>query len=358
MHIRCSSCHGAVWVELPTEKNQAAAACCKTCGQEYEFPSGRGPARVGKTLARDARQLAEERGVDLAGAYSVVLGTMTIEDVERVRAAPAPVAAAPRAAGTAFEADQDGLRYDPAFESAVRDGLLTSREAIQRGQRSMYAGMLAKRYRMTLETAYDVADNRISLLGAIRRNPQSETLPLELSLKKKNAWPLYGAIAATALVAILAVTFRPAAVVATVGRGATHTVGQAEIKTDGEGRILSVSALDPHSVLDAYCVADARRRFEPLGLTTPAEAVAGLRLGMMKRLLGSKEFLVIEIREDQKAGRWLAGDGVNPLVAAVAPPGAAAGIQPRNSTTPANFEAPRASLTNAEGRKKAPEATR
>ena len=316
MYLRCRSCHDALWVEFPSEANRIVTVQCKTCGQEYDLQAGRAPARVSRAVAKQARQVAKGEGIDLPGAYSVVLGALTVEDVQRVQA--------PAAKSTHGQSGDES--YDEAFEPAVKTGLLTAREATQRGQRTSYAQALASRYGFAIAIAYDVADNRVSLLNALRKQPNSGAVPIELKFKAQGASALRWAFAGGTLLLLLAVIYRPEAPVPVALKNTTRTIGAAEVKTDSKGLPVSVSALDPESVLEAYCAADSRQRLKPRGIVASAREVRGMRLGLLRRVQAPNEFLGIDIREDRNSNRWVAGDGVAPIVATRAPAGAELGL--------------------------------
>lgn len=333
MHIRCKSCHTAVWLEIPETTDRAASVGCKTCGQEYRLTADRRPDRTGRKLAREARRLAESNGIDLPGAYSILLGAMTLEEVRRIRTGGAPAAELPPVAATpraepAGDAGRARLPYDPAFEHAVKEGLLTPQEAAQRGQRSSYAGIVASRHNLPLPVAFDVADNKLSLLVALRQSAKAGTAPIELAFEPPRGVPLrFGLLGSAALIA-LAVVFRPTIPVPVAEHADTTRVVQGgEVRTDADGRVVSVSGPDPRTVLASYCAADREQRFEAMGLVPPPTGGVGTRLGLLRRVGGSDVLLSIEIHENRALERWVAGGGVEPLVAGPAPSGAANGIR-------------------------------
>ena len=69
------------------------------------------------------------------------------------------------------------LSYDPGFEPAVREGFLSRREAMARGNRNAFAEDLARRHRLPLDLAWQVADQRVHLHQVMLRVGRIAGLP-------------------------------------------------------------------------------------------------------------------------------------------------------------------------------------
>lgn len=323
MVIRCKACQEAVWIEA--ERLGAGSVTCDRCGQEYRIDSARKLKNAERRLSDEARRVAQREKIDLPGAYSVTLGLMTAAEVRELghggsiacRTTPTEEAAAPEAPA---KADPHAQRFDPAFRQAVEAGLLTSRQARERGKRETYAAMVAGRYRLAAETALAVADNRMSLLEAIRARDRSDSNAVPVSLPPSRAARL-ATLAALALAGAVVAFFalRPdAGHVATVAAVAAPSNGSVELRTDDRGRVVAIAALSPGEVLEAYCRASGGA-LAPLDTVVQAVPGQRVRLGLMHEPSEPDGVRSITIREDREAGRWVAGDGRTPLVADAAP---------------------------------------
>jgi hypothetical protein len=267
-------------------------------------------------LAAEARQLASSHEIDLPAAYSIVLGTMSLAEVQAVQVRAAvelpPMETAPATGG-----NEDS--YDPDFEPAVREGHLTPAQACRRGRRIAYAESIANRYGLPMAAAYDVADNRISLLLALWQNPAPASATVELGPARQARATLHWAFAGAAVLLVFAAYFRPGPAVSDERNSATRRVGSVEVRTDASGRITLVAAADPRSVLDGYCSAHESEQLRPLGVIASVAASRDARLGLFRRAGTPSETLSIDILENRRAQRWIAGDGVTPIVEGRAP---------------------------------------
>jgi hypothetical protein len=334
--IRCKNCQETIWVQ--TADVRSATVVCAHCSQEYRLQGWTKLSSAERRLSEDARKLARKEGIDLPGAYSVVLGIMSVEDVQELAgggSAPArdaaaaktkakvPAAApAPPAADTDLAKDGDRkYRYDPAFRDAVEGGLLTARQALERGKRDSYAAMVATRHRLPIEIAYSVADNRISLLEAMRQRKArpSSALPVSLDAGVARRWAMRGGIAAIAVAIVFAVwsgRAEEAKKQAEIVAGA----GEAEITADDSGRVVQIAGPTPGSVLTSFCQsAIPGKSLEALDLVASAAPGSRARLGLLRDPADPDTVLAITIREDRDGGRWIAGDGTAPLTASLAP---------------------------------------
>ena len=87
MTFRCSNCHGVVWIphsELQDRKDREDKSVrCRACSRQYDFGACSRVRTVGTVVAKEARDLARENGIDLPLAYSVALGIMRLEEALR-----------------------------------------------------------------------------------------------------------------------------------------------------------------------------------------------------------------------------------------------------------------------------------
>jgi hypothetical protein len=238
--------------------------------------------------------------------------------------------------------------YDPGFRAAVRDGSLTERQAVERGNRKAWAIRLAETQNLPLNLAYRVADGRITVRDA-RREHQAQQ---EASRPAPPPQPItprqQTAVAMGAAVVFLAILV--------VGVGAWHGYKEEVLvkeemgedaaeraavqsavepehvpepewqtepiatETDSEGRALSISAPSPRLVLIEYCAsASALHRYEPVELAPTVPPFPGARLGVYRDSAQLDKLFAIEIRKDPRSRRWSVGDGIRPITAVVAP---------------------------------------
>jgi hypothetical protein len=311
LYIRCATCHGSVWVTTDGAQSGSQQVACKTCRQSYELRLS----DVGATAARlslRGRQYALDHGIDLPGAYSVLLGIMGLDDVRDLGQDSRVQSAAPAA--------PDGISVDCDFEKAIAAGWLTRLQALQRGDRKEFASRLAKRHRLPMGLSYAVADNQISVLTAIRRRSASKRIVVrqDESSPTRESPLRVGLLLLVMAVGIGLGLWRPA--------NDASEVSRAEVRTDEQGRVVEVVGSDPRSVLDAYCqTGEPKGGFEAVDLENSAWS-SSIRLGILRNVADQETLLAIAIHYDKEARSWIAGDGRTPLIPVAAP---------RHSTNPA-----------------------
>ena len=319
MTIRCGKCHSAVWIQ-PGARESGSSVTCGRCGQEYVLKNWgklRGDQRA---LAARARRLAKERKLDLPGAYSLLLGVATVEELRELGDADSP------SCRTAPASDSRARQYDKAFQPAIDAGLLTTRQAADRGNREASAASLVSRHQLPKHVAYDVADNKISLLEAIRRRPPSEDA-VHVTFGNRMLVPLVLLASLFVVIVIVAAT-RNAGETFVGGSEAALELGPAEVRTDSQGQIFQVLGPDPRSVLEAFCTATGRR-LEPLDVVPTGRAGQRVRLGLLRDPQRPDSLRAITIHEDRVSGRWRAGEAGRALIADPAPPGAEVALRKR-----------------------------
>jgi hypothetical protein len=245
----------------------------------------------------------------------VLLGVATLEEMLGLAPAEEPAAEAP-ARG----------RYDPAFQPAVEAGHLTASEALRRGKREIYAAHVADRHALPKETAYAVADNRLSLREALHeRAPQAPVMIRIESSPGVSARTLLGALGVALALVVAGLYVASSKEEQTAGRTRLR-VGTSELFSDGEGRIVRVVGSSPDDVLATYCRHAAQGgALVALGVAPAAESTA-VRIGILRGPGEPRALLAIPIRSDAGSGRWYAGDGLRPLVPSDAPAGVEQGL--------------------------------
>jgi hypothetical protein len=324
--IRCKKCRAVVPIRLTEEDVGLGSVSCSNCGSKYTVNLPEKSSRPGRSLSERAQRLAAQHGIDRSGAYSIILGIMTPDELRKLED-PNPTPVAP-------DDDRRKHHYDRAFRPAVDSGKLTARQAAERGNREAYAGILSSRHGLAHEESLAVADNRCSLLEAIRLREQRK--------ERETAQPgvargrISRAAVLTAVLAVLVVLAfsgfvtrdRRTTIAPNATPGMPRAVGAASVTTDDSGRIVEVIGPDPRTVLRTFCVEAAKDgRYEPLDVVPSSRLGARARLGLFRDPRHPEDLLAISILEDRESSHWRAGDGHRPLVASPAPVGAEQAVQ-------------------------------
>ena len=264
------------------------------------------------------------------------LSTLTLAEVRDIldEAPPAErVAPAPGKSRTGH--------YDRAFQPAIDAGTLTEIQAIQRGSRQAFATRLVARHRIQLEDAYDVADNRKSLISLLRKRTASE--PIIAHYRRPASSARFVTIAALAGIALLVGAFlvrlfddevnRPAAEPQAQHRGpavrpetgrahaappatnlsALPVDAYARVQANEHGEVLSVEATDPGNVLVAFCKSQGSAgQLDPVDVVPTDPPSDDVRLGVLRNLAGEQDYRVVVIRRDPQTRRWFLGNTGNP----------------------------------------------
>lgn len=331
MHIRCGSCHGAVWFQITARTRMEPIVSCRTCSQEYDLGTTLDRIDVAD-LHQNALELAKSSEIDLQSAYSVLLGIFSIEEardscepnprppktavdiaVEATLDAAVDAALNDTADDTADTASADtasAVSFDPAFAEAIEAGHLTPDQAMQRGSRQAFAQSLVARHRLPLKRALAVADNRVPLLAAIREKKPRATINVDPERKRRSAVPFVIAGAAAMLVIgiFVALTWNPdEAGKAKVRPGSAKTqFATVEVTVNLDGELIEVSGQNPESVLAAYCESASSGERVPVGVEATDDDWTGLY-----REDGA--YYAVKIRRDSEHGLWVAGDAVEPI---------------------------------------------
>jgi hypothetical protein len=242
MYIRCLDCHSSTWLDRLDQDSRRQAVSCASCGRNYTLvvPEDLGSSQ--RDQYRRALSLAEEHGVDLPSAYSVLFGVMTLDEARGLRgravesfakAATAQTTAA-RETQTAQETDSrrsaaairypaghdpekraggkdsppasDEPVYDPGFRQAVLEGHLTPEQASERGSRRRMATRISQMHNLPMKLALKVVDNRMSLQAALEcRFPKAEAPPADAPPPGMTGWQ-QSAVALAGAAVLVAVT--------------------------------------------------------------------------------------------------------------------------------------------------------
>jgi hypothetical protein len=269
MYLRCPRCGACT--RVPLENMVDSTVNCARCGERHSTAGAGALGSTPESREQTALVFAKENHIDLASAYSVLLGVMPInrafsihgedpvEPTQRVR----PVAVA--------EPTPVSEIYDVNFASAVSDRLLTVRQAAERGDRELYASKLARRHGLSMDRAYLVADNRLRLDEALRQNAAAAergAVPPETASFFGSRLGIACAIAVACSICV-GIGWRLG-----VGSGGGHdgiqtiaalhsttetksastvTPSTAATRVNAVGQPLAIKARDPESVLSAFC---------------------------------------------------------------------------------------------------------
>lgn len=312
MYVRCAGC-GTTTRVVPTELDRGST--CISCGRHADLNRAHELGSTPNERYHRASAFAREKRIDLASAYSVLMGIIPME-----KALPIPV-------------DE---RYDHGFTDAIDAGFMTVQQAIERGDRVLYASTLQQRHGFPMDTAFLVTDNRMRLLEALAL--QSGDAPPAASDRHntRGVWNVVQVAVAFVLVgagtvAMLRTQERPAALAkevaaATEAPRAEHATSPdppqppavpqetVAFRTDAHGRVTEVSGPDPKTVLVGLCKhAQFSATLSPIAVAPAVPPSAGDRLGFVRDMNDLSVQRCVSIHRDFRTGRWFAGDGREPL---------------------------------------------
>ena len=342
MYFRCGICLGASWCEGARPPGAGDSVRCESCGRVHRVAPSE---QLGDTIARHyaaSLRLSNERSIDMASAYSVLLGVL---DEDRLAGLGHGGTTSSDGAGAAEHRNAPSTavltEFDPAFREAVDSGHLTVEEAIRRGDRRGFAVNLAVRHRVSLASAYAVADNRLSLHQAVARSQTGK--PVRRRRSTDHVTPKHKVLAVGAAVLFVSVSSwdlwcrnhgatrgETRSSPARVGLTDTPPVGPAtagereriapargrprglvDVRHNPAGEIVESVGPDPRAVLAAFCGSESTSSaaFEPLEITETVPRRNEARLGVFRDLAAGGRSRAIWMRKDWRTRRWIAGDG-------------------------------------------------
>jgi len=233
-----------------------------------------------------------------------------------------------------------GPRYDRAFESAVQAGFISIYEATARGNRQSYADHLSQRFRISIEVALTVTDNRIRLHEAVQaaEKVRERSRPRRRTMGRPLKWQLLTLVVGSVILGGLLGAdqwqrqvevgrqlerlSRPAP--GTAPRELAEStspagppavaIPAAQVERDAEGRVTRITASRPRDVLVALCdaatVPASCVSFEVLPTRPP---FPGRRLGTVLLSHPYGESRAMQIVRNRRTGRWSAGTGLTPI---------------------------------------------
>ncbi len=304
---------------------------CASCGRPLTLARAHELGATPSERFERALTFAQEHDIDLASAYSVLLGLVPLSAAARLPIEPAEPAKRDGAETSAAPAGE--LSHDPAFGPAVSRGRLTVRQAWERGDRVAYATRIASRHRLPMKLAFQVTDNVMTLRGALEQRrlaeerggnegEKVEPAPTR-SAAPLGARPSMWALAvAGALLALVSLRPEPQPLLGTA-EITRQDVGLAEVVTDSRRRVVEVLGPTPASVLSAFCATgrDAGR-YEAVDIAPSPLDPGRARIGLLRDPSNPEGVLAITIRIDPERQLWVTGDGRTPVEVRRAPAGA------------------------------------
>ncbi len=321
MTFRCNTCHAVVLVQAVERGSRPVSVACRSCGQHYQLDALDRSGRACQRLSTKARQLARDNQVDLIGAYSVALGIMTLEELREVGHSGSTACHTRGESQSTTHSRKD--RFDPAFRPAVDAGWLPPREALERGNRDVFATRLAGRHRLPMTAAYAVADNRLSLLETLRKHATQRKQP-RVAVRLKGSHPHK-----------LAMTMFPAAALLILMAGLGWYVVRTpypnepaitpsrlprsvEVQTDDSGAVLKVVGPSAQLVLVGFCGSGSGTKCEPVEIAIAKSRQADVRLGLFRYPTERETLYAINIQR-RGAQRWVLGNGEEPIRPTLSP---------------------------------------
>jgi len=323
-----------------TYSETASVVKCSSCGRDYSLAEAGSLGSTAVERSARAGDFAKAHEIDLASAYSVLLGIISLE------------AALSMSGGLHSAADPKAINYDPGFRSAVENGTLTRQQAVQRGDRVAYASRFAERHDLDMNLAFMIADNEITLAEALQRKTAPEvtadTLPdpgpstvrrlplagsLALALAALCAWAYWSGswdrgrdnsagtvtpeshpFGASTPTEVTSATPRPPAATEAEARSTAPAPSSVELVENENGTLTQVSGPDPQSVLEAFCWHPRNRaRLSPRSLTPSAVQSSGDQIGLIADLEHGSAVKAVVISRDPRSRRWRIGNGQTPI---------------------------------------------
>jgi len=270
----------------------------------------------------------------MATAYSFLLGLISREELSSVEEfeIEEPALDEEELLVKSAEGTLDASpAIDPGFQKAVARGRLTMEEAVRRGDRTVYADNLSRRYDLTMDLAFAVTDNRITLFQARKREEARPRPDMQIATPSAGGAGKRLAVLSIVAVAILGISWgvsqresaprsqtestlakhSPAKPTPT---GASPTYSSTEVLTDTRGRVTQVIGLDPRTVLLAYCGSEnGSATCDPLEIMDTVPPSREVRLGTFRHPESPDTVRAISIQRNRFSRRWVAGDGEQPI---------------------------------------------
>ena len=184
---------------------------------------------------------------------------------------------------------------------------------------------MARRHGLSISLALAVADNRLSLLQAMRKRGPGERIHVGAHKKSPRARPRRVALVAVLLLALVSIgAYQGHQVLNRLqedGRTAAadrrqQIIGATRVAKDELGHAIEISGPDPESVLMAYC---RPGRHAELEIAVPVPQQTGVRWGIFTDREANGTSFAIRIQRRSGAREWFAGEGSDPIAVTDAP---------------------------------------
>jgi hypothetical protein len=379
MYIRCCDCLSATWIDAIQRDDLVRTTECGECGRRFVLDPIEDLGLCVRNHYRRALSYSNQQDLDMASAYAVLLGIMSLDQAQVLRRArlpePAPTEQddpeleleltpaseiSDAAAARARRARADRLPLVPDFDlgygKAIARGHLTVQQAMTRGDRDAFASRLMRAHGLARDLAYRVADNCVGLRQALElkqreEEEQAATATAEAKVaaprrspgSRVSRWAVIGLAAAGLSVMIWNVWSSQLVAERTPvlqrsdaspapgvpgpaspppsAAGSDPLIAATEVRTDETGQVLEVVGPDPATVLVTYCEASPSiLGLAPLEITSTVPRFRNARLGVFRDVGAVDSLRSIRIRKDARTGRWVAGgSGDTPIRVSQAP---------------------------------------
>jgi hypothetical protein len=292
MFARCSSCQGKIWIQF-VRLIREPHITCGSCGRTYEIQD---PSRLGSSPTEHyarATEFGSDHRLDVAGAYSVLLGIMSREQARAARVAELLIKSHGVPLETAARVADGTLSPEKAKRMAAGKRELEShphREPTTSELQLRIVAAVAGSLAFILFTVFFYAWNAQTALPAVSAPP-----PLPTPVAERPPDDSARAVPASR-------RFEPAS---------RRPLGT-EVAFDDEGRLVKVSASRPEDVLIVFCAESAPTR-EPLELASTPIEQQNVWLGVFRDLEDLSRLYAVSIHKDHRTRRWSVGDGARPV---------------------------------------------
>jgi hypothetical protein len=364
MNLRCGECFATTWLDRAQPVATGEPVKCDFCAKSYVAEVAPGLEATVAGHYNHALAFSNENEIDMASAYSVMLGILTLEEARFLHGVseaaqeaasalePAPETAPepelqpapPRIVVDAATRPAAMSEIDPGFLPAVKEGALSFEEALHRGERGVFAARIQSRHKLSQRLALMVADNRISLRAALAEMESAPSANKKASQQRPGTLRVWqtASFVAIALVMMFKISTSvwqsrfveartpvlPAERVAAAEPQREQTPPRAEprkqppaelnhlmeVSKDAAGNPVRIVGPDPASVLEAYCkAASTLPPLEVVAVTETTPPSPTRKLGVFRDFNELETLHAIWIRRDHKTRRWVAGTGGVPI---------------------------------------------
>ena len=311
MYLRCSQCHAPTWIRSLVPGTFDSTVACAECDHEHDLSRAEELGRDNKSQHATAQAFADQNGVDLPTAYSVLLGLVDLDAAREHDAAQrqeARKAAAPTVTPDPEPAPMPQRPRAPRGARAPRRQAEAPPNAASNVTIHVERESAEERKRLTVGQFVLITIFAALVIGLTFRH--ATTTMAEMAQDAREAEK--NTIASAEAMESAAEKEREAAIEAQ--KDQTPEALRATVERDEYGRVIRVEGPNPQTVLDAYC--DAMRdgiERKPLGIAQASPPDASERFGVFQDYSRLESDHAIRISRDRDSRRWVAGTGRGPI---------------------------------------------